>query len=421
MIEIKGKYDTAKVFTNNVEEEAIEQIKHVLDNPVSKNANTRIMPDVHLGAGICIGYTAKLTDKVVPNFVGVDIGCGLIVVELDIKHDEIDFEKLDKLINDEIPSGFNNRRKTHPRARDMNLKDLKSYKKVVKRKDDLNVYRAIGTLGGGNHFIEINKDENDKTYLVIHTGSRNIGHRVASYYQKLAYEELKKTNKKPVEEIIAELHHVGKEQDIERILKGLSQDKIISKDLAYLEDNFMNDYLHDMGVCQKYASLNRHAIADVIIDGMDWQDNVVETFETIHNYIDLDNKIIRKGAVSAQKDEKLIIPMNMSWGSIICEGLGNEDWNCSAPHGAGRTMSRTKAKEVLNMKDYKDSMKDIHTTSVVDATLDEAPMAYKSPEQIIEDTKPTAKVIARLKPIYNFKDKSQTNRRKRKKKNDKTK
>ena len=364
MIIIEGKYNTAKVYTDHIEDGAKEQIKELCDQEFTRDSKIRVMPDVHEGAGCTIGTTMTIKDKVVPNLVGVDIGCGMEVIQ--IKNPHIDLSKLDRLIYSRIPSGFSIRRKPHRYNDEINLLDLR-----CKQKAKLKLDRAIlslGTLGGGNHFIEANKDEEDNIYIVVHSGSRNLGLQVAQYYQRKASENA----------------------DID-----------IPRDLAYVEGELMDDYIHDMKIIQKFAVLNRKAMIDEIISGMKLE--VVEDFTTIHNYIDTDKMILRKGAVSALKDEKFILPMNMRDGSLICIGKGNSDWNYSAPHGAGRLMSRNVAKESLSLNEFQKEMEGIYTTSVNKKTLDEAPMAYKDIEDIIRHIGDTAQVSKVIKPIYNFK------------------
>lgn len=360
--EIKGKYNTAIVFTKNIEDDTIEQIKTLCDQAFTKDSKIRIMPDVHMGIGCTIGTTMTITNKVVPNLVGVDIGCGVEVVKL--KNTHIELEKLDKLIYDKIPSGFNIRKKEHRYNEKINLEHLRCQKKVNLNRAKL----SIGTLGGGNHFIEANKDSKGNIYIVVHSGSRNIGNEVAKYYQKEA----------------------------SRNAKG-----DIPKTLAYLEGSLFDDYIHDMKLIQEYATINRRAIIDEIIKGMGLK--VKETFTTIHNYIDTDHMILRKGAVSSRKDEIFLIPINMRDGSLICKGKGNPDWNYSAPHGAGRLMSRKEAKSSLTLTEFKKTMTGIYTTSVNNRTIDECPHAYKPMDEIIKNTEGTLEIIDIIVPIYNFK------------------
>jgi len=398
MIKLKGIYDDAIIYASDVEQEALDQIQSIIDNPVSQGANTRIMPDVHAGAGICIGYTAKLTDRVVPYFIGVDIGCGMRVAYLDVETDSIDFDRLDKVIRRNVPSGFSIRKYPSKLVNQIDLSNLKCFSHL---KNINKFYRAVGTLGGGNHFIEVNVDENGQVYLVVHTGSRNLGKQVADYYQNLAYEQRMKEGAIDKDKIILHYRQMGRHAEIEDVLKNLPP-VIIDKNTAYLEEQSRDDYLHDMGICQRYSTLNRRAIINSIAVGMRWKIN--KEIETLHNYIDLEYGYIRKGAVSAKLDETLIIPMNMSYGSVLCRGLGNPEWNYSAPHGSGRKMSRKNARKNINMESYEDSMKDVFSTCVSKETLDEAPMAYKDPKVIIEDMKNTVEVLHHLRPIYNYKD-----------------
>lgn len=362
---LEGKYNTARVFTDDLEKNAKQQIITMLNEEFTKGSKIRIMPDVHMGAGSVIGTTMTIKDKVVPNLVGVDIGCGLIVVELEDR--VIDFRKLDKVIKQFVPSGFKIRRDPHENAYKTKIEDLRCKAKV----DTDRGYHSIGTLGGGNHFIEINEDENYQKYLVIHSGSRNIGLQTAKHYQKLAYKTLSKTKDD------------------------------VSRDLAYLEGQQFEDYLHDIKIIQKFAYINRETMAKVIIEKMGF--SVKETFQTIHNYIDTEKMILRKGAVSAKKDELFIVPFNMRDGSILLRGKGNPEWNYSAPHGAGRTMSRREARRKIKIQDFQKSMVEVFSSSVSTHTIDEAPMAYKDPEDITDHIDETAEIVQRLKPIYNFK------------------
>lgn len=393
MIELKGKYNTAKVFTNNVEQRAISQIIDLCNQEFSKGSKIRIMPDTHAGAGCTIGTTMTITDKIVPNLVGVDIGCGMYCVKL--KEKEIDFELLDKVIRNYIPSGQNIRESKHNKSKDIQIEKLKCFNHINYDR----AIKSIGTLGGGNHFIEIDRDNNDNLYLVIHSGSRYLGKQVAEYYQELGYKKLI-DNRMTKEQLINKLKNEGREKEIQKELKKLPNIKI-NKQLAYVEGVNLVDYLHDMKITQEYAKINRVVIAEEILKNTGL--TIDESFTTIHNYIDIENKILRKGAISADLGEKVIIPINMRDGSIIAIGKGNEDWNKSAPHGAGRLMSRSKAKEFVTLEEFKDSMNGIWTTSVNEHTIDESPMVYKSLDEIIDNVKDAVEIIDIIKPLYNFK------------------
>ena len=400
-----------KIFTNDIEQEAINQIDELLEQEPFKNCKVRIMPDVHAGKGCVIGFTADLGDKVIPNIVGVDIGCGMLCVELG--KIDLDLERLDKIINENIPSGRNIREQklmSFDKINDLYcLRELKETKKFN---------RAIGTLGGGNHFIEVDVDEQDNKYLVIHTGSRNMGKQVADYYQNLAIELCsgKEEMFKRKEEIIKTYKEQGRKSEIQKALKELEAEYKQNKpelpnELCYLTGKYREMYLHDMEICQVYASLNRLQIAKMILTNYFELTYIPEiyppimsdSFETIHNYISFKDNIVRKGAIRANEGERVIIPINMRDGSIIAVGKGNEDWNNSAPHGAGRIMSRMKAKEMFNLEEFKESMKDIYSTSVVEETIDEAPFAYKPMQEIIDNIKDTVEIEKIIKPIYNFK------------------
>lgn len=390
MIELKAKFNNAKVFTDNIDAETISQIMLLLNQEFVKDNRIRIMPDTHAGSGCVIGTTMTIKDKIVPNLVGVDIGCGMHAVKL--KEKEIDLSALDEIIEKYIPSGTN----IHELM--VSPYDLDD---IIAPIDKERARRSIGTLGGGNHFIEVNRDSEGYLWLVIHTGSRHLGIEICKYYQDLAYKTLKGRGD-VVKDVIERLKAEGRQREIESTIKAIKEKEItIPKDLCYLEgDNFRN-YIHDMNLAQKYALTNRIRIADEIMRLLFLHEE--ERFDTIHNYIDIDNMILRKGAISAQAGEKVIIPMNMRDGSLICVGKGNPDWNYSAPHGAGRVMSRSKAKESINMRDFKESMKDIYSTSVVESTIDEAPMVYKPMDEIIANIKDTVEVMDIIKPIYNFK------------------
>ena len=397
MIILNGKYNSAKVFTDNIEQDAIAQIIAFCSQPMSEGAQIRIMPDVHAGAGCTVGTTMTITDKVIPNLVGVDIGCGMETVRLKEKH--IELQKLDKLIYEKIPSGFAIREKPHRYGEKIDLTELYCYKHI----DPLRAEKSIGTLGGGNHFIEADKGEDGSIYIVIHSGSRHLGVETAKFYQNEAYRRLNKSSDKEAAELIARLKAEGREKQIQSELKKLANTKTtdVPKHLAYCEGELFEQYIHDMKIVQKFAMLNRQAMMDEIIKGMHL--HVEDQFTTIHNYIDTDTMILRKGAVSAQAGEKLLIPINMRDGSLICTGKGNGDWNCSAPHGAGRLMSRSQAKQSFTVSEFKKQMAGIYTTSVNAQTLDECPMAYKSMEDIVDNIGDTVEINEVITPIYNFK------------------
>lgn len=415
-----------KIFTNNIEPQAIEQIDLLLEQEAFKDCKVRIMPDVHSGKGCVIGFTADLGDKVIPNIVGVDIGCGMLCVELG--NIDIDLERLDKIINDNIPAGRN--------IRETKLIDYEKINELYcirELKDTKNFNKAIGTLGGGNHFIEVDVDDDNNKYLVIHTGSRNMGNQVANYYQNLAIELCSGKDEmfKRKDEIIKTYKEQGRKQDIQKALKELENEYKNNKpnlpeELCYLEGKYRDMYLHDMKICQKYASINRRMIAIEILkqyfnitnensfrlalrgevvtcDLKEWE---FSGFETIHNYICFKDNIVRKGAIKADKDEIVIIPINMRDGSIIAKGKGNADWNNSAPHGAGRIMSRNQARATFQLDEFVKSMQGIYSTSVVDSTIDEAPFVYKPMQEIIDNIGDTVDILKIIKPIYNFKAKN---------------
>lgn len=395
MIELHGKYAQAKVFTDVVDEASISQVINLLNQPYVEGSRIRMMPDIHAGAGCTIGTTMTIGDKVCPNLVGVDIGCGMETVRIREKH--IEMQKLDKLIRQEIPSGFGIRSTPHRFIQEVDLSELYCAKHVQIGKAEL----SIGTLGGGNHFIEADKDEDGNIYIVIHSGSRHLGLEIANYYQEAGYKALTTYSKAETQEIIERLKAEGREKEISSQLKKLKKECKVPKPLAYVEGELLEHYLHDMAIAQEFARLNRKAMMDVIMKGMKL--HAEETFTTIHNYIDVGNRILRKGAVSAQEGEKLLIPINMRDGSLICIGKGNEDWNYSAPHGAGRLMSRSEAKERFTVSEFKHEMEGIYSTSVSRSTLDESPMAYKGMQDIVDNIGPTAEIMSIIKPIYNFK------------------
>lgn len=399
MKEILGKYNRAMVFTDVIEEEAISQIQTLCNQEFTEGSKIRIMPDVHSGAGCTIGTTMTITDKIVPNLVGVDIGCGMETIKIKNKH--IELQKLDKLIYEKIPSGFEIRDKAHKYAQEIDLLSLRCILDA-----NINVVKAersIGTLGGGNHFIEANKDSDGNIYIVIHSGSRHLGLEIANYYQNQGYKALNGNSKEDIQNLIIEYKQQERQKEIQKAIKELTKTvkTNIPKSLAYVTGDLFDDYLHDMKLVQQFALLNRKAMMHEIIKGMKL--DVIEQFTTVHNYIDTTNMILRKGAVSAQKDEKLLIPINMKDGSLICKGKGNSEWNYSAPHGAGRLMSRTKAKNSFTVSEFKKVMKDIYTTSVNKETLDECPMAYKSIDDIVNNIEDTVEILDIIKPIYNFK------------------
>jgi len=397
MIELKGKYNEAKIFTDVVDEASISQVLLLLNQEFVSGSKIRMMPDIHAGAGCTIGATMTIADKVVPNLVGVDIGCGMETIK--IKETHLELQKLDKLIYEKIPSGFNIREKTHRYFDDINLEDLFCYKYIDPRRAE----KSLGTLGGGNHFIEANKDDDGNIYVVVHSGSRHLGLEVANYYQEKGYKLLNGSTKKDIDNLIADLKDQGREREIQKSITALKNTKItnIPRQLAYVSEELFEQYIHDMKIVQRYAELNRQAMMDEIVKGM--KIHVIEQFTTIHNYIDTEFMILRKGAVSARKDEKLLIPINMRDGSLICVGKGNEDWNQSAPHGAGRLMSRSAAKEAFTVSEFKNQMSGIYTTSVNKGTLDECPMAYKGMDNIVDNIGDTVDIIQIIKPIYNFK------------------
>lgn len=395
MFDLNGKYATARIFTDNIENEAISQIYELCNQEFVDGCKVRIMPDVHAGKGCTIGTTMEIKDKVVPNLVGVDISCGVLCIKL--KEKEIDFKQLDEIIRKYIPSGMNVREKAidSSEIRKIGLQKLKCINNISMDRAE----KSLGSLGGGNHYCEIDVDEEQNLYLVIHSGSRYLGKQVAEYYQKIATNDLTNNTKEKIA-LIEKLKNEGREKEIEYALKVFDKPKIPSY-LAYLEGIHLKNYLYDVGIIQKYAHINRKTIANEIITRMGL--TIEEEFTTCHNYIDLDNMILRKGAISAQKGEKLIIPINMRDGSIIGIGKGNPDWNYSAPHGAGRIMSRSKAKELVSLEEFEKSMSGIWTTSVCQSTIDESPMAYKPIEEIVENIKDTVIIERIIKPVYNFK------------------
>lgn len=397
MLEIKGKVNTAICYAKIVEDEAIEQIRRMCDYEFTEGSRIRIMPDVHAGKGCTIGTTMTILDKAVPNIVGVDIGCGMYTVRLNTERP--DFVKVDEAAHF-IPSGM---RVWEGRQERFDLTGLKCYRQL---RDTKRLERSLGTLGGGNHFIEIDEASDGTKYLVIHSGSRNLGKQVAEYYQQLAIDlgKGKETYFRQRDEIIRTYKEQGRRKEIQAALQAIAWDARemnIPEDLCFLYGSYLEDYLHDVEICQRFALRNREKMAEIILakTGLEGTD----AFHTIHNYIDTDEMILRKGAIAAHAGEKVLIPINMRDGSVLAMGKGNPEWNFSAPHGAGRIMSRRKAMDNLSLEEYKKVMDGIYTTSVSEATLDEAPMAYKSLEDIIDVIRDSVDIIDIMKPIYNFK------------------
>ena len=399
MLEIKGKMNTAICYAKVIEDVAIEQIKRMCDYELTAGNKVRIMPDVHAGKGCTIGTTMTVTDKACPNIVGVDIGCGMYTVKLADKN--LDFEKIDEACH-YIPSGRN---VWDGRREKFDIQELKCYRAL---KDTKRLARSLGTLGGGNHFIEIDKAADGTHYLVIHSGSRNLGKQVAEIYQQLAIDL--QAGKEDYfirrEEIIRTYKEAGRRAEIQDALKELAKEYTaktpdVPEDLCWLYGSFLGDYLHDVEICQRFACRNREIMAEPILERTGMSNE--EAFHTIHNYIDTNEMILRKGAIAAHKGERVLIPINMRDGSVIAVGKGNPEWNYSAPHGAGRIMSRGKAKETLSLKEYRASMEGIYTTSVNESTLDEAPMVYKSLDDILDVINEAVDIVDIIKPVYNFK------------------
>ncbi len=406
-----------KIFTDNIEESALEQIKELVAIDVFADKKIRIMPDVHAGAGCVIGFTGNLGDKVIPNIVGVDIGCGMLVLNLG-KISDIDFHAFHEHITSNVPSG-KIAREARFGFRPLVNEEMDIYREAKQLVTELYCYRhlkysnrinmSIGTLGGGNHFIELDKDDEGNVYLVIHTGSRNLGKQVADFYQKRALEHLSEGYDEfnsLIERTIAEYKAAGRRSEINDTIKKMIASRpkvnpILPESLCYVEGETREQYLHDMRLCQRWAVLNRKLISILIMKFFP-DVEVKEEFESIHNYISDDN-MIRKGSISAAEGERCIIPLNMRDGSLICTGKGNPDWNCSAPHGAGRIMSRSQALEKISMEDFKDSMKGIYSESVNEFTRDESPMVYKPADEIIANIGDTVNIDNIIRPIFNFK------------------
>lgn len=394
MIEINGRFTNAKIFAQTALQTAVDQIQELTDQAFMAGTKVRIMPDYHTGKGCVIGTTIQLQDRVVPNLVGIDVGCGVFVAQLDVT--TVDFAQLDAIIRTYVPSGQDIHKEVSPSRHFVEFEG-KQFRASGLKDDYTNL--SLGTLGGGNHFIELAKDEDDQHYLLIHTGSRYVGAKVANWHQKRAYDNLRRED---LTEKIEAMKQQGRQQEIQSMIQAYKEQRpFVPKDLSYLEGEAFHDYIHDMKIAQQFARMNRWTIAETIAKQMDW--HFTDTFDTIHNYIDTETMTLRKGAVRANKDEKLVIPMNMRDGSLICIGKGNAEWNYSAPHGAGRMFSRRAAKKALNMADFKDTMQGIWTTSVNEETLDEAPMAYKPMTEITSAIGETVDIVKVIKPVYNFK------------------
>lgn len=399
MLEIKGKRNTAVCFAKVIEDAAIEQIRRMCDYALTEGSRIRIMPDVHAGKGCTIGTTMTVTDKACPNIVGVDIGCGMYTVRLESA--DMDFARIDEACH-AIPSGM---QVWEGRMERFDLTALKCYRSL---RDTKRLERSLGTLGGGNHFIEIDKATDGTHYLVIHSGSRNLGKQVAEIYQRLAIDlhAGKEDYFRKREQIIETYKAEGRRSEIQNALLALEKKYVakepdVPEDLCWLYGSFLEDYLHDVEICQRFARRSRERMAEIFLEKTDM--HAVESFHTIHNYIDTSEMILRKGAIAAHKGEKVLIPINMRDGSVLAVGKGNPEWNYSAPHGAGRIMSRAAAKSTVSLEEYKASMSGIYTTSVNENTLDEAPMAYKSLEDILDVIQESVDIIDIMKPVYNFK------------------
>ena len=409
MFELSGKYNTCKIFTDNCDNKTISQLTDLLNQESVKGSKIRIMPDTHAGKGCVIGTTMTLQDKVIPNLVGVDIGCGMLAIKL--KEKEIDLKLLDEVINKYVPAGF----EIHESPVSRSFAD-----KIIAPVDVDKAFKSLSSLGGGNHFLEIDRDSHGNLWLVVHTGSRHLGIEVCEYYQNRAYEKLQESAKggslkQLINSMISELKTAHREKEISKQIEKIKanyereNNTKVPRELAYLTGQDFDDYIHDMQLTQQHAAINRKCIADTIITKMDLHPVSKDCcydedyFDTIHNYIDCDNMILRKGSVSAELGERLIIPMNMRDGSLICIGKGNPDWNYSAPHGAGRIMSRSQAKDKVNLDDFEESMKGIYSTSVCTSTIDESPFVYKPMQEIMDNIKDTVEIVDIIKPIYNFK------------------
>ena len=399
MIEIRGQYNTAICYCDEIEETARQQIQDMCDQSVFAGSRIRVMPDVHAGKACTIGTTMTIGDKAVPNLVGVDIGCGMETIVLEEKR--MDFERLDGVIRERVPSGQCVRDRPHPLNEEIDLTALRCSAAIDRHRAML----SLGTLGGGNHFIEVDRDEEGRLYLVIHSGSRYLGVQTANHYQRLGWKALNRVPAQAREALIERYRAEGRTAEINDALRAMSMDYAPPADVperfAYVEGENLEDYLHDMRLVQRFASLNRQAMAQAILEGMGLHE--VDRFTTTHNYIDGESRILRKGSVSARKGERLLIPINMRDGALLCVGRGNPEWNFSAPHGAGRLLSRTTAQSTLTVEEFRREMEGIYTTCLSQGTLDESPMAYKGIGAILSQIGPTAEVIRQIKPVYNYK------------------
>ncbi|MBC1767648.1 RtcB family protein [Listeria welshimeri] len=391
MLTLKGKYNEATVYTDNIDDNTIGQIITLCSQSFVKDSKIRIMPDTHGGKGCVIGTTMTIQDKIVPNLVGVDIGCGLYVVKLKPGKLKMSFDKLDKVIRERVPSGS----RTHDKAIDDF--DLDGVIAPIHRGW---ASRSIGTLGGGNHFIEVNQGS-DGIYLVIHSGSRVLGKEIAEYHQEVAYKKLDGLRK----ELKVAATKAKKTGSLKMANDFMSDRELVKLDydLSYVTGSDLENYLNDMEIAQRFAARNRYVMAQIILKAMKWDKAVISLFDCVHNYIDINNHMLRKGATSAQLGEQIIVPLNMRDGSILATGKGNPDWNYSAPHGAGRMLSRSNAKAQISLESYQKAMKDVWTTSVSKKTIDEAPKAYKSARQLLADVEDTMEIQEIIKPLYNFK------------------
>lgn len=397
MQQITGKFNTATVYTDNIEEAAYKQIMNLMNQKFAEGSRIAVMPDCHSGISCVIGLTMTIIDKVVPNLVGVDIGCGVLVQKVD-KSYHFDMKQVDKVCHQDIPSGMNHNVKKHRFA------DRVDWDNIIAPVNAEKLKLSIGTCGGGNHYEEIDEDEDGNHYIVIHSGSRHLGIEVCNFYQKEAI-KYHKNQRQTKQEVIERLKAQGRQSEIEAVLKANQAATCpIPDEFAYLEGELLQNYLHDMKLAQEFAWWNREAMLDVMVSNLGIKRHqLLDKFCTVHNYIDLDHMILRKGSISLQKDERAIIPMNMRDGALLVRGKGNEEWNFSGPHGAGRLMSRSKAKETLTMEAFKSSMEGIYTTCVGSGTIDESPMAYKPMDEIVRNIQETADIITTIKPIYNFK------------------